>query len=906
MAIATVGTALAAVTLAPLHQDGKYIKDPTGKVVNLHGVMDTPNAYFNGNRWQLDWGGGQYNSQKSLQNCLNYFNTYLPGLNDRNKSYCNLFRLHLDPAWTNDPSKTAKNGGGENDISRFSATRLSQFMDKLYWPITMKALESGMYVIMRPPGVCPQQISVQGEYYNYLMTVWDIVSKYIVNKGMCGQVMIELANEPIQILNKYGQRTDNAPHDFFQPIVDMIRRNGYTGIILVPGEGYQSQYEKYSKNPITGSNIGYAVHYYPGWYGTHDNWYAPETTLGNFKKQVPVVDQRPIVVTEIDWSPEKQPKVLDHYNEFGQAVYKNYGTWGTATTSKWGNEFKYVHDKCGNISMTLQGAALYLDIDRYLKDRYVQPAFLNQAQPDEACAKPCFDWYKSWNQYVPQNAPANTGSNNTGSSNTGSTSGTSVDASSMFSLTNGSFNPQIHGDGWYYYNPDTKLGCFAAGQYGFGGWQNANGFDVSQYKSITVEIYQPRTGDVSLRVFTKNDYWDNSACIQAKFNGTTKATIDLSNINKLYIVGFWDYGNTDLSNPTNKIHIKSITMERKPIDDSNQMFSLSNGSFNASIWETGKYSWDGNSGIGTFYAGQYGFGGWKKDSGYDVSGYKSITVTLAEAPSSETAFRVFTVNNYWASGNGEILEAKFNGGTTATIDLSNVNRLYIAGFWNWGNTNGNWTRAIKIKSVRLTAGSSNTTTQQAPSQVWDFSQFGSNTVILAGNNYHYNYSGLNLTGYPAADYTKDFVSKSGFHCNGSSAADRRYFSYKAAGNGTLTVYFRSNNTSDQSRLYALGTAVGSAIAQANCGTGRVTINVNAGQTYYGYIVSGGITVTRVEFNAGAKAAPVRDLMDEDETTDIQTLSIDSDDAPCFNLNGMKVNGQPKGLIIRGGKKILIR
>lgn len=36
----------------------------------------------------------------------------------------------------------------------------------------------------------------------------------------------------------------------------------------MPGLGYQSQYSGYAINPIEGDNIGYAIHVYPGWYGS--------------------------------------------------------------------------------------------------------------------------------------------------------------------------------------------------------------------------------------------------------------------------------------------------------------------------------------------------------------------------------------------------------------------------------------------------------------------------------------------------------------------------------------------------------------------------------------------------------------------------------------------------------------
>ena len=38
--------------LPALKVSGKQLVDPTGKAIQLHGVMDTPNRYFNGWRWQ--------------------------------------------------------------------------------------------------------------------------------------------------------------------------------------------------------------------------------------------------------------------------------------------------------------------------------------------------------------------------------------------------------------------------------------------------------------------------------------------------------------------------------------------------------------------------------------------------------------------------------------------------------------------------------------------------------------------------------------------------------------------------------------------------------------------------------------------------------------------------------------
>jgi len=274
-------------------------------------------------------------------------------------------------------------------------------MDKLYWPIAKKAIDKGMYVIMRPPGVCPKTVQVCGEYQNYLETVWDIVSSNENVKKYAGMIMIELANEPITVLDKDGKNStlegkENVLHDFFQPIVDVIRKNGFKGIILSSGSGYQWHYEGYQKYPITGDNIGYAVHWYPGWHGTKStkDEISDQEVINTFKSDVPVVVSRPVVITEVDWSPENESGKIDHYNEMNQPVYENYGTWATGYTSRFGKNFKATHDYFGNISMTLTHPYEYVDFDQLFGNGKVTYSFQSKPTPKEACAYTCFvEWY---------------------------------------------------------------------------------------------------------------------------------------------------------------------------------------------------------------------------------------------------------------------------------------------------------------------------------------------------------------------------------------------------------------------------------------------------------------------------------------------------------------------------------
>ena len=380
--------------LPTLHVEGRWLVDKHGNQVVLHGVMDTPNMYFNGWRWGSPWTDGTNYNDAGVSKCLPYFEKLFAGME---QAKCNVFRLHMDPAWTN---LNAPEGTGENNISYFNEARYRKYLESLYLEMAKKAMNHGLYVVVRPPGVCPKDIKVGDAYNQYLMLIWNIFSQNEYVKQHAGQISIELANEPVNVKNAQNQDDPKALHDFFQPIVDKIRENGFTGIIWIPGTGYQSNYRSYKSNPITGNNIGYAVHDYPGWYNSNDDNPDPANKIANFHDAVPVVDTNPIFISEVDWSPHKEPKVPAknadgsiRYNEHGQIVYENLGTWATGSTSKWGKAFKAVLDHFGNISMTLTHPHDFMDLDKWYNQNILAPAF--DGNP-EACGKACMDWYAEY------------------------------------------------------------------------------------------------------------------------------------------------------------------------------------------------------------------------------------------------------------------------------------------------------------------------------------------------------------------------------------------------------------------------------------------------------------------------------------------------------------------------------
>lgn len=407
-----VSACIASATCTPdLHVDGKYLKDPSGNQILLHGVMDTPSMWFNNDRW-TSWDLGGY-VPEAAPRAIEYFKKIFEAITDRSQgAYCNLFRLHMEPSWVR---KDGAKANGESDLgTNYDRDKVKYYLENLFIPIAEEANAHGLYVIMRPPGVCPEDIQVGDAYQKYLLDVWDIVSQNEKVKAYSGWLSIELANEPVRVKDANGNRSTDgawgpangpAKTDFFQPMVDKIRKNGFKGIIWIPGEGYQSSYESYVNYPIKDDNYGFAVHVYPGWYGNDDASYSAQSFIDNFKKQVPGVTSKPVVVTEIDWSPGKIK-----YDENGNPIRKydgnyetdgNYGTWGTASTSKWGNAFKAMKDYYGNVSMNLTSTDDYVNMTEFLASGKVQPAFLKEASPEEACGVTCFKWYEEYAKNLP-------------------------------------------------------------------------------------------------------------------------------------------------------------------------------------------------------------------------------------------------------------------------------------------------------------------------------------------------------------------------------------------------------------------------------------------------------------------------------------------------------------------------
>ena len=589
-------------TVPPLHVDGRYFKDDAGRIVNLHGFAQTFSPWFNerGTKW----------NNYDVDGCL----SYNKGIIDRILATgwkMDFVRQHMDPYWSNNPTKASEwesqHGGyyPENEIYAFEMTRFKTYLEKVFVPMAEYAISKGLYVVMRPPGVCPDVIRTGDAYQQYLISVWDVVSRNAVLKNNPG-ILFELANEPISIVDANGKKagTDEMAR-YIQPVVDIIRQNGCDNILLIPGLGWQAQYAGFAATPVTGGNIGYAVHCYPGWYNGNHGDNNVEINYADFKKGweeqiTPCSNFAPIVVTEMDWAPAK-------YDASWGKAYT-----GTAGGNGFGANFKRLADESGNVSWLLFTEGHHLAAFKDQAPSNGQYTFLTDP---EACPWACYHWYQDYakqrqNGVVPQVTSVNlartsitmtpgsilsmpltattadglvldvagdaeyTVSNPAvlmmnGGTLVGRSEGeTDIEVRytdpqgtlhtyqvhvivSFFPLTADGFNPSIWETGTF--NPST--GNLHTGQWGFGGWWYTNGIDLSSYRYIVARLNRTQSCGASFRLFDENNYWAGAS--ENDFGSRTELVLDLHNLTKtngakidpshLYIVGFWTNGSGDVS-----------------------------------------------------------------------------------------------------------------------------------------------------------------------------------------------------------------------------------------------------------------------------------------------------------------------------------------------------------------------
>jgi hypothetical protein len=329
-----------------LHVSGASLQDPSGKNVLLHGWMQPADSWFNGE-------GHNFTNPTDYTNSSNYG----PALNFY-KGAVDIFsttsgQYGYNHGW--DASFVRFIGDG-NGVSNFApgwdasgnlanATQFNAWINNVLVPYCNYCATKGLYVVIcgnpsvaYPGGNAARNMTQQ--YQNNLKTFWQALAN---NAGLknAANVMFEICNEPIQIETSFGANnwgSGNSSYwsaltSFMQPIVTAIRNTGANNIIWIPGLGYQGEYQGFATYPVTGTNIGYAGHFYPAYGNVHDNATAVQNLWNSNYK--PAANIAPFIITECYWYPNDGVGYKDLFN---------------GHTSGFGNAAKAAFDGQGNVS----------------------------------------------------------------------------------------------------------------------------------------------------------------------------------------------------------------------------------------------------------------------------------------------------------------------------------------------------------------------------------------------------------------------------------------------------------------------------------------------------------------------------------------------------------------------------
>ena len=390
-ALLTSAFAYQGMPVPKLHVSGRYIQDASGKNVLLHGVMQDGAAWFNGQNANFT-DPTDFTSTSNVAPALNYFN------NVANIFATTSAQYGQSHGWT---ASFVRFIGDESGISNFApgwdvngnlanSAQFNGWIQNVLVPYVSHCQSVGLYVVLcgnpsttYPGGDTSKNMTQQ--YQTNLIKFWQTVANAPGIKG-ANNVLFEICNEPIDIESSFGANDwgfGSSPYwaaisRFMQPVVNAIRNTGADNIILIPGLGWEGDYAGFPANPVTGTNIGYAAHLYPGYGNVHDNVSAINNLWTSTYK--PTADQWPMVITEMFWDPNDGTGYQNLWN---------------ATTSGFGNTVKSCIDNEGNVSYLIGMVADML--------ANLNSGLSNTTLSTSQGAQAAFSWWTTYQWAAPTN-----------------------------------------------------------------------------------------------------------------------------------------------------------------------------------------------------------------------------------------------------------------------------------------------------------------------------------------------------------------------------------------------------------------------------------------------------------------------------------------------------------------------
>lgn len=288
--------------MSKLHVSGNQLVNSSGQAVLLSGWHQPSGSYwtYQNSSYYLNRKGGNRHAAtlEYLKEITDTFTSTSGKYGSSHGWYMNQVRLFID-----------REDMGDVAAGTYNFAGLQAVTQNVIIPFINYAKTKGVYVTLGLDfTILNNQATTQANLDKFNQ-IWGYLSSQPAIKS-ADNVMFELINEPVLSYANGGWGGNPAEPDFadhwnalktFQnSIISTIRNNGADNVIWAAGLGWDQYYQLCAAYPLSDplNNVGYAVHWYPG-YGAHDDYATLQQIWDNTIK--PCADQYPINITETTW-----------------------------------------------------------------------------------------------------------------------------------------------------------------------------------------------------------------------------------------------------------------------------------------------------------------------------------------------------------------------------------------------------------------------------------------------------------------------------------------------------------------------------------------------------------------------------------------------------------------------------
>jgi len=386
--------------MSKLHVSGNQLVNGNGEVVLLSGWHQPTGAYwtYQDSNYYLNRNGGNRHAAtlEYLKDITDTFSDTSPKYGNDHGWYMNQVRLFID-----------RQDMGDVAAGTYNFAGLQAVTQNVIIPYIQYARTKGVYVTLGLDFTLANNQATTQSNLDKFNEIWGYLASRPEIRS-ADNVMFELINEPVSAYanGRWGGHPGdpdfvafwNSLRNFQNSMITTIRNQGADNVIWAAGLGWDQFYQLCASHPLSDplNNLGYAVHWYPG-YGAHDDyWTLKQQWDDNIK---PCADHYPINITETTW-----------YNWLPGDP--DYWTLFDGSSQGFGKNTKAIFTAAGNVSIAVHMNGFLLEPGP--RSSFADPTaglkYDGNAARD-GMARFIFDWYYERAQMNPWNGVWNRISN---------------------------------------------------------------------------------------------------------------------------------------------------------------------------------------------------------------------------------------------------------------------------------------------------------------------------------------------------------------------------------------------------------------------------------------------------------------------------------------------------------------